>query len=84
MYLNDPDEYITEHGRLRDFVTTMEIWTECYGKNAADIQRKDQLDISLLMRGYNKTWAKGQKRINGKFTKGYRRIGSEVPDDEIL
>lgn len=84
VYLNEPDECITEHGRLRDFVTAMEIWTECYGKNAADIQRKDQLDISLLMRGYNKTWAKGQKRINGKFTKGYRRIGSEVPDDEIL
>lgn len=83
-WLTDNEGMITAYvgTRKRDFVTSAEIWTECYGKSIADISRKDQNDIGLLMRGYSKTWAKGVKRQNGKLIKGFIRIESTEDGEE--
>lgn len=78
-WLTDNEGMITAYKatRKRNFVTSAEIWTECYGKNIADITRQAQNDIGLIMRGYSKHWTKSAKRIGGKLTKGFSRIGVE-------
>ena len=84
MFLEGDTEYDPESLVERETVSNMEIWVECFGKKAADMERKDSDALTALMmkvEGWEKSGRKkrlplyGQQRI-------YQRVRQEGQDLE--
>ena len=81
--LYDRQDYVQSQGllysggdiRRRDYVSNIEIWCECFGKDKADFQHKNSFEISAIMAridGWEKTGKTMWLPIYGK-QRVYRR-----------
>lgn len=81
--LYDRQDYVQSHGllysggdvRIRDYVSNIEIWCECFGKDKSDFQHKNSFEISAIMAridGWEKTGKTMWLPIYGK-QRVYRR-----------
>ena len=81
--LYDRQDYVRSQGMLynggnvrrRDYVSNIEIWCECFGKDKADFQHKNSFEISAIMSriyGWKKTGSTMWLPIYGK-QRVYRR-----------
>ena len=46
----------------REFVSNMEIWAECFGRNPADMRPQDSYAISAMM-VQTGSWRRSEKRV---------------------
>ena len=87
--LYDRQDYVQSQGllysggdvRLRDYVSNLEIWCECFGKDKADFQHKNSFEISAIMAridGWEKTGKTMWLPIYGK-QRVYRRKSETGP-----
>ena len=67
------DVELSEDIIRRDKVTAYEIWTECYGKPASDLDGYKAKEIRKIMSGF-KDWEAEVVKIKGKAVRGFRRI----------
>lgn len=85
MFMEGDTDYDPESLVERETVSNMEIWVECFGKKAADMERKDSDAITALMMKVN-GWERsnvrrrigfyGQQRI-------YKRVTSETDFEDF-
>ena len=79
MFLEGDTEYDPESLVERESVSNMEIWVECFGKKAADMERKDSDAITALMMkvdGWEKSGRKKRLPLYGQ-QRFYERVRQE-------
>ena len=79
MFLEGDTEYDPESLVERETVSNMEIWVECFGKKAADMERKDSDAITALMMkvdGWEKSGRKKRLPLYGQ-QRFYERVRQE-------
>ena len=79
MFLEGDTEYDPESLVEREAVSNMEIWVECFGKKAADMERKDSDAITALMMkvdGWEKSGRKKRLPLYGQ-QRFYERVRQE-------
>ena len=79
MFLEGDTEYDPESLVERETVSNMEIWVECFGKKAADMERKDSDAITALMmkvEGWEKSGRKKRLPLYGQ-QRFYERVRQE-------
>jgi putative DNA primase/helicase len=74
-YLNGEDEIaVKHHGKLRDKVSILEIWTEALGLHERDLNKYATRPINDIMKNLP-GWEKvSSMRIQGQIQRGYRRV----------
>ena len=85
MFLEGDTEYDPESLVERETVSNMEIWVECFGKKAADMERKDSDALTALMMkvdGWEKSGRKKRLPLYGqqRFYERVRQEGQELED----
>ena len=85
MFLEGDTEYDPESLVERETVSNMEIWVECFGKKAADMERKDSDALTALMMkvdGWEKSGRKKPLPLYGqqRFYERVRQEGQELED----
>lgn len=82
MFLEGDTEYDPESLVEREAVSNMEIWVECFGKKAADMERKDSDAITALMMKVD-GWERSRKQrripLYGK-QRVYERVEQDYSD----
>lgn len=79
MFLEGDTDYDPESLVERESVSNMEIWVECFGKKAADMERKDSDAITALMMkvdGWEKSGRKKRLPLYGQ-QRFYERVRQE-------
>lgn len=79
MFLEGDTEYDPESLVERETVSNMEIWVECFGKKAADMERKDSDALTALMMkvdGWEKSGRKKRLPLYGQ-QRFYERVRQE-------
>ena len=79
MFLEGDTEYDPESLVERETVSNMEIWVECFGKKAADMERKDSDALTALMmkvEGWEKSGRKKRLPLYGQ-QRFYERVRQE-------
>ena len=82
MFLEGDTEYDPESLVEREAVSNMEIWVECFGKKAADMERKDSDAITALMMKVDGWERSGKQRripLYGK-QRVYERVEQDYSD----
>lgn len=82
MFLEGDTEYDPESLVERETVSNMEIWVECFGKKAADMERKDSDAITALMMkvdGWEKSGKQRRIPLYGK-QRVYERVEQDYSD----
>ena len=82
MFLEGDTEYDPESLVERETVSNMEIWVECFGKKAADMERKDSDAITALMMkvdGWEKSGRQMRLPLYGK-QRIYERVEQDYSD----
>ena len=82
MFLEGDTEYDPESLVERETVSNMEIWVECFGKKAADMERKDSDAITALMMKVDGWERSGKQRripLYGK-QRVYERVEQDYSD----
>lgn len=85
MFLEGDTEYDPESLVERETVSNIEIWVECFGKKAADMERKDSDALTALMMkvdGWEKSGRKKRLPLYGqqRFYERVRQEGQELED----
>ena len=85
MFLEGDTEYDPESLVERETASNMEIWVECFGKKAADMERKDSDALTALMMkvdGWEKSGRKKRLPLYGqqRFYERVRQEGQELED----
>ena len=85
MFLEGDTEYDPESLVERETVSNLEIWVECFGKKAADMERKDSDALTALMMkvdGWEKSGRKKRLPLYGqqRFYERVRQEGQELED----
>ena len=85
MFLEGDTDYDPESLVERETVSNMEIWVECFGKKAADMERKDSDALTALMMkvdGWEKSGRKKRLPLYGqqRFYERVRQEGQELED----
>ena len=85
MFLEGDTEYDPESLVERETVSNMEIWVECFGKKAADMERKDSDALTALMMkvdGWEKSGRKKRLPLYGqqRFYERVRQEGQQLED----
>lgn len=71
-FLAEPAE-LNDDNIERHKVTVMEIWTECYGNAAKDLDSYKAKDIRRIMASF-KDWEADVVRIKAKVVRGYKKV----------
>ena len=85
MFLEGDTDYDPESLVERETVSNMEIWVECFGKKAADMERKDSDALTALMMkvdGWEKSGRKKRLPLYGqqRFYERVRQEGQQLED----
>ena len=85
MFLEGDTEYDPESLVERETVSNMEIWVECFGKKAADMERKDSDALTALMMKVDGWEKSGRKKrlplyAQQRFYERVRQEGQELED----
>lgn len=85
MFLEGDTEYDPESLVEREAVSNMEIWVECFGKKAADMERKDSDAITALMMKVDGWERSGVRRRIGFYGQQriYKRVTSETDFEDF-
>ena len=85
MFLEGDTEYDPESLVERETVSNMEIWVECFGKKAADMERKDSDALTALMMKVDGWERSGVRRRIGFYGQQriYKRVTSETDFEDF-
>lgn len=85
MFLEGDTDYDPESLVERETVSNMEIWVECFGKKAADMERKDSDAITALMMKVDGWERSGVRRRIGFYGQQriYKRVTSETDFEDF-
>lgn len=85
MFLEGDTDYDPESLVERETVSNMEIWVECFGKKAADMERKDSDALTALMMKVDGWERSGVRRRIGFYGQQriYKRVTSETDFEDF-